>query len=92
MDMKLYWDNKHFKKSKVVLVTGPEGPQGCETSRLPYFLYTISSQMAVRLSALRAGHHLPPGSKTRVEAGSNTSTVTLRVVRGDEMGLEKAAP
>jgi hypothetical protein len=30
--------------------------------------------------------------KTRVEAGSNTSTVTLRVVRGDKMGLKKAAP
>jgi hypothetical protein len=29
---------------------------------------------------------------TRVEAGSNTSTVTLRVVRGDKMGLKKAAP
>jgi hypothetical protein len=29
---------------------------------------------------------------TRVEAGSNTSTVTLRVIRGDEMGLKKAAP
>jgi hypothetical protein len=29
---------------------------------------------------------------TRVEAGSNTSTVNLRVVRGDEMGLKKAAP
>jgi hypothetical protein len=26
---------------------------------------------------------------TRVEAGSNTSTVTLRVVRGDEMGLKR---
>jgi hypothetical protein len=26
---------------------------------------------------------------TRVEAGSNTSTVTLRVVRGDEMVLKK---
>jgi hypothetical protein len=32
------------------------------------------------------------GRLTRVEAGSNTSTVTLRVVRGDEMGLKKAAP
>jgi hypothetical protein len=32
------------------------------------------------------------GSLTHVEAGSNTSTVTLRVVRGDEMGLKKAAP
>jgi hypothetical protein len=29
---------------------------------------------------------------TRVEAGSNTSTVTLQVVRGEEMGLKKAAP
>jgi hypothetical protein len=29
---------------------------------------------------------------TRVEAGSNTSTVTLRVVRGDEIGLKKATP
>jgi hypothetical protein len=27
--------------------------------------------------------------ETRVEAESNTSTVTLRVVRGDEMELEK---
>jgi hypothetical protein len=26
---------------------------------------------------------------TRVEAGSNTSTVNLRVVRGDEMGLKR---
>jgi hypothetical protein len=30
--------------------------------------------------------------ETRVEAGSNTSTVSLRVVRGEEMGLKKAAP
>jgi hypothetical protein len=31
--------------------------------------------------------------KNRVEAGSNTSTVTLRVVRGDEKGeKKKAAP
>jgi hypothetical protein len=29
---------------------------------------------------------------TRVEAGSNTFTVTLRVVRGDEMGIKKAVP
>jgi hypothetical protein len=29
---------------------------------------------------------------TRVEAGSNTSTVNLRVVRGDEMGIKKATP
>jgi hypothetical protein len=28
---------------------------------------------------------------TRVEAGSNTSTMNLRVVRGDEMGQKKAA-
>jgi hypothetical protein len=27
--------------------------------------------------------------QTRVEAGSNTCTVNLRVVRGDEMGLKR---
>jgi hypothetical protein len=31
-------------------------------------------------------------ARTRVEAGSNTSTMTQRVVRGDEIGLKKAAP
>jgi hypothetical protein len=36
--------------------------------------------------------HYLTSNLTRVEAGSNTSTVTLRVVRGDEMGLKKAAP
>jgi hypothetical protein len=39
------------------------------------------------VNILKQGRHL-----TRVEAGSNTSTVTLRVVRGDKMGLKKAAP
>jgi hypothetical protein len=32
-----------------------------ETSRLPHFLQTIGSQIAVRLSALCSGHPLPPG-------------------------------
>jgi hypothetical protein len=31
-------------------------------------------------------------SLTHVEAGLNTSTVNLRVVRGDEMELKKAVP
>jgi hypothetical protein len=35
--------------------------QGCETSRLPHFLYKIGLQMAVSMSALRAGRPLPPG-------------------------------
>jgi hypothetical protein len=48
-----------LKKSKVIPVTGRGGPQVCETSRLPHVL-TIGSQMAVRLSALRAGRPLPP--------------------------------
>jgi hypothetical protein len=30
------------------------------------------------------------GEGTRVEAGSNTSTVTLRVIGGDEMGSLKS--
>jgi hypothetical protein len=32
---------------------------------------------------------LPTTLHTSVEAGSNTSTLTLQVVRGDEMGLKK---
>jgi hypothetical protein len=32
--------------------------------------------------------YISTGVLTRVEAGSNTSTVTLRVVRGDEIGLK----
>jgi hypothetical protein len=35
---------------------------------------------------LRQGFRQKCGGETRVEAGSNTSTVTLRVVGGDEMG------
>jgi hypothetical protein len=45
------------KKDKVIPVTGRGGRHGCETSRLP--LSTIGSQMAVWLSNLRAGRHLP---------------------------------
>jgi hypothetical protein len=47
-------------KGKVIPVTGRGGPQGCETSRLAHFLDNVS-QMAVRLSALRAGRPLPLG-------------------------------
>jgi hypothetical protein len=47
-------------KGKAIPVRGREGPYGCGTSKLPHFLYTVSSQMAVRLSALRAGRPLPP--------------------------------
>jgi hypothetical protein len=36
------------------------------------------------------GRNLQMGAYTRVEAGSNTSTVTLRVVGGDEMGSLKS--
>jgi hypothetical protein len=49
------------EKGKAIPVTGHEGPQGCKASRLPHFLQTIGSQMAVRLLALRAGHLYPPG-------------------------------
>jgi hypothetical protein len=49
-----------FIRGKAIPVTGREDPQGCETSRLLHFLDS-GSQMAVRLSALRAGHPVPPG-------------------------------
>jgi hypothetical protein len=45
-------------KGKAIPVTGREGPEGCETSRLPHFSKQ-SAQMAVR-SASRAGLPLPP--------------------------------
>jgi hypothetical protein len=48
-------------KGKAIPVTSREGPYSCETSRLPHFVWTIGSQMAVRLSALHAGRSLPPG-------------------------------
>jgi hypothetical protein len=36
------------------------------------------------------GQQINGRTQTRLEAGSNTSTVTLRVVRGDEMGSLKS--
>jgi hypothetical protein len=47
------------KKGKAILVRGRGGPQGCEVEA-PTSSKTIGSQMAVRLSALRASHPLPP--------------------------------
>jgi hypothetical protein len=53
-------ENKKGKiKGKAIPVTGREGPSGYEASRLPQFLLTIGSHMAVRLAALRAGRPLP---------------------------------
>jgi hypothetical protein len=49
-----------YMKGKAIHITDHEGPSGCERSRLPHF-QTISSQMAVRLSAPRAGRPLPSG-------------------------------
>jgi hypothetical protein len=46
-------------KVKVIPVTGRECPQGCETSKLPHFLQTIGSQMAVKLLALSAARPSP---------------------------------
>jgi hypothetical protein len=42
-------------KVKTVLVTGRGGPYYCETFRLPHF-FTVGSQVAVRISALRSGY------------------------------------
>jgi hypothetical protein len=48
-------------KGKTIPVSGCGGKQSCETSRLPHFLDNRLTQMAVRLSALRASRPLPPG-------------------------------
>jgi hypothetical protein len=53
-------------------------------------LIPVSGHMSTRDPFAQLSGYFTP--LTRVEAGSNTSTVTLRVVRGDEMGLKKAAP
>jgi hypothetical protein len=51
-----------FPKAPIArTITGRGGPQGSETSRLTHFLLIIGSQMAERLSVLRAGRPLPPG-------------------------------
>jgi hypothetical protein len=36
-----------LKKRKAIPVTGRGGPQGCETSRLPHFLYNRLTDGAV---------------------------------------------
>jgi hypothetical protein len=54
------FDHGKVKVKKAVPVTDRGGPQGCETSRFPYFLDNRLT-MAVRLSALRAGRTLSPG-------------------------------
>jgi hypothetical protein len=48
------------KISKPISVMGRGGPESCEMSRLAHCLWTVYSQMEVRLSALRAGRYLPP--------------------------------
>jgi hypothetical protein len=48
-------------QGKAIPVTGHGGPLGCETPKAPTFFRAVGSQMAVRLSALRTGHPLPPG-------------------------------
>jgi hypothetical protein len=47
-------------KGKAIPVTGREGPYDYETPWFPYFVYTVDSEMAVRLSALGADRPLPP--------------------------------
>jgi hypothetical protein len=47
-------------KGKAIPVTGREGSEGCETSRLPHFLDSLLTD-GVRLSAPCTGCPLPPG-------------------------------
>jgi hypothetical protein len=58
---------------------------------LLYAVFSVGSSSRLSLY-VDVGQETEWASLTRVEAGSNTSTVTLRVVTGDEMGLKKAAP
>jgi hypothetical protein len=57
--MNKVWTRFNFlskSKGKTIPATGHEGPNGCETSRLP-----LGSQMEVRLSVLRTVLPLPQG-------------------------------
>jgi hypothetical protein len=49
------------KKARAIPVTGRGGPIGSWDVEDPTFFQTVSSQMAVRLSALLAGRPLPEG-------------------------------
>jgi hypothetical protein len=51
-------DSHAILMKKAILVAGLGGQQGCETSRLPHFLYTRLI-VGCEVSALRAGRLLP---------------------------------
>jgi hypothetical protein len=48
------------EKSKAIPVTGPGGLEGCDMLSIPHTVYTISPQMAARLSTLCTGCALLP--------------------------------
>jgi hypothetical protein len=74
--------------SKFNLILSPLSHTECYFTRrskaYAYAIYNVPAYQAVFLKRPRLGKHIPATTNTRVEAGSNTSTVTLRVVRGDE--------
>jgi hypothetical protein len=49
------------KKGKTVPVTGREGPQGCETSRLPHYLDNWLRDGREVVSLTRRPPFTPPG-------------------------------
>jgi hypothetical protein len=68
-----------------------EALRGCETSRLPHF-QTFGSQMAARLSALRAGRFQPPG-RFQVLISVRACVDPRPIVRLEGLGtLKKATP
>jgi hypothetical protein len=50
---------KDIKKGKSIPVTGPEGPLGCETSRLPHFLDSRLTDGGEVVSLTRWPHLYP---------------------------------
>jgi hypothetical protein len=66
---------KKKKKAKVISVTGREGPQGCETSRLPHFLDSRLTDGGEVVSLTRRPPFTPrkvPGTHFCLEAESTT--------------------
>jgi hypothetical protein len=79
-----YWTRSCTKTVTFPWIRHPKTDTTVRTNILSSF-YLILYRHFIQFSLLA-------WCRTRVEAGSNTSTVNLRVVRGDEMGLKKAAP
>jgi hypothetical protein len=84
---------KNFRSYPFFLYTEPLVPEVCTTLAVLISggrCITTSENTYIKLNNGDQNYTHDKINETRVEAGSNTSTVTLRVVGGDEMGSLKS--